>query len=199
LFGVRVSYGMRMDERRGVVWIRQEFKVEVPVYRYTGSWQPQSRASTLVDEEGPGWNDVVQAIRWARQHAPLVFVQPFGTGEQFDAGERDGNAPSGRWPRIPRRRAGNRHPEYGGACYINEEPVWFRELGEFSASWLDEDKRQLEHATFPAVKPAIDWGRTRAPTVFVAEAERSIPDPLYRVRSAGDKPADPRQDTDASA
>jgi hypothetical protein len=85
--------------------------VELPWHRFTASWQPDPNApaETFYSEDGPG---------------PVVYVRlRAGLSEIYNAGERDDNGrhPTQRWPGAPRRRAGNRHPNYGGVVWVDEE------------------------------------------------------------------------------
>ena len=191
-------------QKRGCVRIRQEFRVEVPFYRYSGSWQPEPNTPPplFYSEDGPGWDNAEEAIRWARVRAPIVYVGiGEGASEHFNAGERDGSGATERWPRVPRRAAANRHPDYAGIAWVTEEQLFHAETNEFNALWVDDESAVLERATFESVDAAIDWARERAPVVLVAEADwsgtvrlmRVAPRPVYKVSSAGDEdPARPR-------
>ena len=187
-------------ERHGIVRVREELQVELPWHRYTASWQPSpdGSAETFYSEDGPGWNDIEDAIEWARSHAPIVSVRVGqGLREVYDAGERDGDAqrPTERWPGAPAERAGNVHPSYGGVVYVDEEHLVFVPTGRFSAVWGSESGELLEEAEelFEDLEAAVDWGRERAPVVLVAELPLSWSHvPAYEIRSAGD--ADPPGD-----
>jgi hypothetical protein len=95
-------------KRRGVVRIRQEVQVELPWHRFEALWQRDPEGP---DEKGAGWNDVEEAIRWARRRAPIVHVR-FGWGltEWYAAGEKDGWKGFPRWPGSRRRRAAGIDP-----------------------------------------------------------------------------------------
>lgn len=184
-------------ERRGIVRIREEMNVELPWHRFRASWQPDPNASadTFYSEDGPGWNDVEEAITWGRRHAPVVYVL-IGTGrrDMFNAGERDDDArhPTRRWPGAPRRRAGQRHPDYGGAVWVDEEQLSLIPAGRFTANWETDSGEWVESRDdFTDVESAIEWGRERASIVLVAElpSQWSSVVPSYVIRSAGE--ADP--------
>jgi hypothetical protein len=191
----------RMMERQGVVRVREEVAVELPWHRYTGSWQPDpdAPAATFYSEDGPGWNDVEEAITWARSHAPIVYVRlGQGLSEIYNAGERDGNAQrrTQRWPGARPDSSGDVHPDYGGVVYVDEEHITFVPTGRFSAVWGSATGEWLEEADdlFEDVEAAVDWGRMRAPVVLVAELPLSWSYvPTYEIRSAGDEdpPGDP--------
>jgi len=163
---MRVMASVRIVKKCGVVPIGQEFKVELPWHRYSASWQPQpdGPAETFYYEDGPGWNDVEEAVRCGRRRAPIVYVRiGEGWSDVYNAGERDddGRSPTKRWGGAPRRPAANRHPDYAGVVYIGEEFPSYIPTPKFSASWTDDD-RELEHHDFSDVEAAIDWGRERA-------------------------------------
>lgn len=157
-------------ERQGVVRVREEVQVELPWHRYTASWQSSPYASV---EEGPGWNDVEEAIAWARRHAPIVHVRrDHGATETYDADD-----------------TGERDPRYGGVVHVDEEHAEFVPTGRFTAVWGSESGEWLEEAVdlFEDVEEAIDWGRERAPVVLVAELPASWSSvPTYKIRSAGE-------------
>jgi hypothetical protein len=187
-------------ERQGVVRVREEMQVELPWHRYTARWQPSPDApeETFRSEDGPGWNEIEDAIKWARSHAPIVYVRlGQGLSEIYNAGESDGDAqrPAERWPGALPARARNVHPDYGGVVYVDEEHLVFVPTGRFSAVWGSATGEFLEDAEdlFEDVEVAIDWGRARAPVVLVAELPLSWRHvPTYEIRSAGD--ADPPGD-----
>lgn len=184
--------------KRGTVRIRQLFAVNVPFYRFTAHWQPNRPAAPhLFYFEETHWSEAEDAIRWSRQRAPVVYVHVGpGATEHFNAGEQDGSAANERWPRVPRRRAAKRHPDYAGVVYVTEESVSHSPTDEFEASWFGVEGETLEQAMFSDPETAIDWGRQRAPVVLVAEADwdgpadtpvRINPFPVYKVSSAGDE------------
>ena len=181
--------------------MREEVQVELPWHRYTASWQPSpdDPAGTSDVEEGPGWNDVEEAIEWGRSHAPIVYVRlGQGLSEIYNAGESDSDAQrsAGRWPGAPPARARNVHPDYGGVVYVDEEHVVYVPTGRFSAVWGSASGELLEDAEdlFEDLEVAVDWGCARAPVVLVAELPLSWSHvPAYEIRSAGDvdPPGDP--------
>lgn len=170
--------------KRGIVRIRQEFKVELPWHRYTASWQPNpdGPAETFYYEDGPGWNDVEGAIKWGRQRAPIVYVRlGEGWSDVYNAGERDDHRryPTKRWAGAPRRRAANRHPDYAGVVYIGEEFPSYVPTSEFTAWWTDDDA-ELEHRDdFTDVEAAVDWD---------GSGHRSFWLPKFRTRGATSRP-----------
>lgn len=188
-------------ERQGVVRVREEVQVELPWHRYTASWQPSpdGPAMSFYSEGGPGWNEIEDAITWARSHAPIVYVRlGQGLSEIYNAGERDGDAqrPTERWPGAPPARAREVHPDYGGVVYVDEEHLVFVPTGRFSAVWGSASGELLEDAEdlFEDLEAAVDWGRRRAAVVLVAELPLSWSHvPTYEIRSAGeeDPPGDP--------
>ena len=184
-----------MMERQGVVRVREELSVELPWHRYTASWQPSAEgpAATFDSEDSPGWNDVEEAIKWARSHAPIVYVR-LGQALSviYNAGERDGDPqrPTSRWPGARPERVDHVHPDYGGVVYVDEEHLTFVPTGRFSAVWGATSGEWLEDAEelFEDVEAAVDWGRKRAPVVLVAELPLSWSFvPMYEIRSAGDE------------
>jgi hypothetical protein len=95
-------------KRQGVVRISAQMRVELPWHRYTASWQPEpdAPAETFYSEDGPGWNDVEQAVAWGRQHAPIVYVRlGEGLSEIYNAGEKDDG-----WAESDRAMAGISSP-----------------------------------------------------------------------------------------
>lgn len=180
-------------ERQGVVRVREEVQVELPWHRYTASWQPSpdGPAMSFYSEGGPGWNEIEDAITWARSHAPIVYVRlGQGLSEIYNAGERDGDAqrPTERWPGAPPARAREVHPDYGGVVYVDEEHLVFVPTGRFSAVWGSASGELLEDAEdlFEDLEAAVDWGRRRAAVVLVAELPLSWSHvPTYEIRSAG--------------
>jgi hypothetical protein len=198
--GAGRSPSVRGVDRRGTVRIREEVRAELPWHRFEGSWQPDADADpeTFYSEDGPGWNDVEEAIRWGRRRAPIVYVR-LGPGwtEWFNAGEEDdgGRDPTPRWPGSRRRRAANRHPDYGGVVYLGENFPSFMPARRFTATWEPEpDRRAVDQAEFEDVEAAIEWGRERSPVVLVAELPNSWSwVPVYEIRSAGeeDPPGEP--------
>ena len=182
-------------EHQGVVRIREEVLVELPWQRYSACWQPApdgpGRASDSID--GPCWNDIEDAIEWARRHAPIVYVRlAHGLRELYNAGERDGDAQrtTRRWPTAPAERAADVHPDYSGVVYVDEEHLIFVPTGRFSAVWGSASGELLEETEelFEDVEAAVDWGRDRAPLVLVAELPLSWSHiPVYEIRSAGDR------------
>jgi hypothetical protein len=180
-----------MDLR--MIRVRQEFDVELPWHRYTGSWQPDPDApfDEFFSEDGPGWNDVDEAIRWGRRHAPVVLVR-LGEGlrEVYNAGERDDGEARGlpRWPGARRRPAANRQPGYGGVVYLGEEFPTYIPVNRFTAFFTDLDGRPLdrERRVFEELDQAIDWARERAELVLIAEAPSMWSGiPAYEIWSAG--------------
>ena len=157
-------------ERQGVVRVREEVQVELPWHRYTATWQP----SPDVSADGPGWNEIDEAIEWARRRAPIVHVRrEHALSETHDADASD----------VPL------HPGYGGVVYVDEEHPQFVPTGRFSAVWGSATGEWLAEAEdlFEDVEEAIDWGRERAPVVLVAELPVSLSSvPTYEIRSAGD-------------
>jgi hypothetical protein len=188
--GRGISYGVGVI-KRGAVRIREEFTVEVPFYRYTAAWLREPDSPPIVASESPGWNDVAEAVRWGRRHAPFVYVRlgPGGS-EVYNAGERDDDVrhPTDRWPGTARRRAANRDPAYAGAVYIDEAWPDLWPKNTFAAEWIDDGEEPIERANFADIELAIDWARERAPTVLVAEAPNSWSFvPTYELSSAGEE------------
>ncbi len=188
-------------ERQGVVRVREELQVELPWHRYRASWQPSTDgpARTFSFEDGPGWNDIEEAITWARHRAPIVCVRlGQGLSEIYDAGDRDGDPrrPTDRWPGTEAGAAEVVHLDYGGIAYVDEEHPVFVPTGRFTAVWGSESGELLEEADtlFVDIEAAVDWGRERAPVVLVAELPLTWSNvPIYEIRSAGDEdpPGDP--------
>ena len=187
-------------ERQGVVRVREEVQVELPWHRYTASWQPSpdAPAETFHSVDGPGWNEIEEAIKWARRHAPIVYVRRGQGLETYNAGESDGDAqrPAERWPGARPAKARNVHRDYGGVVYVDEEHLVFVPTGRFSAVWGSATGELLEETEdlFEDVEVAVDWGRLRAPVVLVAELPLSWSHvPTYEIRSAGeqDPPGEP--------
>jgi hypothetical protein len=174
----------------------EEMRVELPWHRYTASWQlePHEPGETFYSEDGPGWNEVEQAVTWGRRRAPVVYVRlGEGLSKIYNAGEEDdgGRNPTERWPRSRRRRARDVHPDYGGVTYINEELPLLIPIRKFRAVWeSDDDQMEVHEELFDDVEAAVDWGRDRAPVVLVAELPSSGWSgrvPTYEIRSAGDE------------
>jgi len=93
-------------ERQGVVRLREEVQVELPWHRYTASWQPSPDGpeESFYSVDGPGWNEVEEAIKWARRHAPIVYVRlGQGLSEIYNAGESDGGRAAGQGRRCSSR------------------------------------------------------------------------------------------------
>jgi hypothetical protein len=181
-------------KREGTVRIIEEMRAELPWHRYTASWQPapDAPAETFYSEDGPGWNDIEEAVAWGRRHAPVVYVRlGRALNETYNAGEKDdrGRPPTERWSGSRRRRARNVHPDYGGVVYIDEEQLSLMPAGTFRAAWASADDEFLEEADeFDDVEQAVDWGRERATVVLVAELPSSWSYfPAYEIRSAGDE------------
>jgi len=181
--------------KRGVIRIRQEFDVELPWHRYTGSWQPDPDAAPdrFRSEEGPGWNDLREAIRWARARAPVVYVR-LGEARRdiYNAGEHDG-ADRPHPPRLrgaPRRRAARRVADHAGVDYLGEEFPSYIPAERFTASRTDLDGHALENGrrVFEQLDPAIDWAREEAAIVLVALAPNGWSHvPNYEIWSAGEE------------
>src|SRR6476661_1529648 len=191
---MRHEYVARV-ERRGVVRIMEQMRVELPWHRYTAHWQPDPNApsETFYFEDGPGWNSVEQAIAWGRAHAPIVYVRlREGLSEIYNAGEMDdaGRTPTERWPRSRRRRARDVHPDYGGVVYVDEEGPTLIPAAKFLAVWEhDSETEEGDEGEFDDVEAAVDWGRERAPVVLVAELPSGWSGrvPAYEIRSAGEE------------
>src|SRR6187402_2599474 len=136
-------------ERQGVVRVREELQVELPWHKYTATWQPghDGPFERFYSEDGPGWNDIEEAITWARHRAPIVYVRlGQGLSEIYNAGEQDGDAqrPTERWPETGPNRAEDVHPHYGGVSYVDEEHPVFVPTGRFSAVWGSASGEWLE-------------------------------------------------------
>jgi len=176
-----------------IAWVREEVTIELPLYRYTASWQPDPRApaETFRSEDGPGWNELAPAIAWGRARAPIVYVRRGLEGREiYNAGELDDGArpPTARWPGSRRRRAGGVQPDYGGIVWVDEESPVVMPALRFSA-WCDSESR----TDFTDIDAAVDWARERAPVVLVARLPSSWQGaiPAYEIRSAGaDDPPD---------
>jgi hypothetical protein len=176
------------------VRIRQEFEIELPWHRFTGSWQPDPGADfeDFVSIDGPGWQDIEEAIEWGRRRAPIVYVR-FGHGRRdlYDAGEEDGyeeDDGARRWPGAPHEREHDCHPDYRGAVFLGEEFPVYWPTSKYSAALVDSESGDRASATFSDLETAIDWGRERASIVLVAEAPDSWSGdaaPAYRLWSAG--------------
>jgi hypothetical protein len=78
-------------EPRGY-WPRQPGEPE-----YSGHWEHEEPEPHMV-EDGPGWEDVEDAIAWGRERAARVFVNLTGKpGGFYSAGEeRESSVPG--WP-----------------------------------------------------------------------------------------------------
>jgi hypothetical protein len=165
----------------------QSVEAQLPWHQFVASWQ---RDPGGYAEEEPGWNDLDEAIKWARRRAPIVMLLlGEGGSDIYNAGER--NAPGGdpRWKGVPRRKAANVDSNYSGQVFIREEKPLIHDLKSFSALWIDEDGKGLARQDgIGDVEEAIDWGRERAEVVLVAEVPGSYwGTPTYVIRSAGDK------------
>ena len=97
---------MTEPTRRGIVYVAEElrdFAVPGPT-RFCGHWESGNPADGVL-EQGPGWDDIEDAIAWGRERAPVVLLRVGETEPQvhYSAGEEDpsGIPPSGglqRWP-----------------------------------------------------------------------------------------------------
>ena len=164
------------------------------------SWQPNpdAPAETFHSEDGPGWNEIEDAIEWARSRAPVVrsaSVKARGRSTTPETRRRR-PTPDGALAGNRGGTAGNVHPDYGGVVYVDEEHLVFVPTGRFSAVWGSESGELLEESDelFEDLEAAVDWGRKRAPVVLVAELPLSWSHiPAYEIRSAGDRdpPGDP--------
>lgn len=72
-------------ERLGIVYIARSDPVGVTP-RFTGYWDRVE--SPEVPEQGPGWDDLHDAVAWGNERAPRVMVR-LGTTEEtiYSAGE----------------------------------------------------------------------------------------------------------------
>ena len=77
-----------MAEKRGVVYISDVPDGWPPTpYPYEGHWESPDPQGRLSIEEGPGWDDPEEAIKWGRERAAKVFVR-MGT-VTYSAGDDD--------------------------------------------------------------------------------------------------------------
>ena len=84
------------SEKQGIVYIAEREFVDVEPHLYYGHWESTAAAGPGVLEQGPGWDDIEEAIRWGRERAPKVFVR-IG-GKAYSAGEEDpDDEPVSRW------------------------------------------------------------------------------------------------------
>jgi hypothetical protein len=90
-------------EKRGAVYIswhpdaeRWPRSPDEPLFQ--GHWEPGHRRQPDFIN-GPGWEDVEEAIAWGRERAPVVLVY-LGSHEEriYSAGERYVGPPHPRWP-----------------------------------------------------------------------------------------------------
>lgn len=95
---------MWLVERLGVVYIAIELPTGADGSRFIGYWDRADPPELL--EQGPGWDDVEEAIAWGRERAPRVLVR-VGNDESsiYSAGElpltrgADGSVPAyPEWP-----------------------------------------------------------------------------------------------------
>ena len=77
--------------KHGIVYIAdwpeqwlEEWEFDTP--RYNGYWDSGTEPAKML-EDGPGWDDVEEAIRWGCERAPLVSVR-IGT-TIYSAGDED--------------------------------------------------------------------------------------------------------------
>ena len=84
------------------------------VHRELAAEPGRDQRKRSTSEEGPGWNEIEEAIEWARSHAPIVYVRlGQGLSEIYNAGETDGDAQRSSRAlagSAARERAGNVHP-----------------------------------------------------------------------------------------
>jgi hypothetical protein len=81
-------------EKRGIVYI-VDAVADFPdrprppgEARYHGYWDIYTEPDDPDEiEDGPGWDDAEEAIKWSRERAPLVIVRV--DNQQFSAGEED--------------------------------------------------------------------------------------------------------------
>jgi hypothetical protein len=98
---------------QGIVYIAEELDdaaVRGPT-RYYGHWEAENRGGVL--EQGPGWDDVEEAIVWGRARAPVVLLRLGTQAPQthFSAGhkEPEGIPPPGGlrpWPALDEKNEG---------------------------------------------------------------------------------------------
>ena len=89
-------------ERLGIVYIARNYPVEGSL-RFTGYWDRGDPPELL--EDGPGWDDLHDAVAWGKARAPRVLVRLGATEDTiYSAGEihlakyADGSAPYPVWP-----------------------------------------------------------------------------------------------------
>jgi hypothetical protein len=84
------------ETKHGIVYIADYPKFwPDPPSRFSGYWDSGVEPYRML-EEGPGWDDPDEAIRWGRERAPMVFIR---LGSQtYSAGEEDAkDGPVVRW------------------------------------------------------------------------------------------------------
>jgi hypothetical protein len=75
------------EDKHGIVYIAgypEEWPD--PPSRFSGYWDSGFEPYRML-EDGPGWDDPDEAIRWGRERAPMVFIR-IG-GQIYSAGEED--------------------------------------------------------------------------------------------------------------
>jgi hypothetical protein len=85
------------QRKHGVVYIA-DWPEDWPdsEHRYDGHWETGDETRPV--EQGPGWDDAEEAIRWGRERAPLVTIR-IGT-TTYSAGDQDFDEPG-----VPRRES----------------------------------------------------------------------------------------------
>jgi hypothetical protein len=84
------------QEKQGIVFISDHPEGWPAEHPYEGHWEWCGPDGRLSHEEGPGWSDPEEAIKWGRELAPKVVVR-IGT-QHYSAGEVDlGDEAAPRW------------------------------------------------------------------------------------------------------
>lgn len=82
---------MTAPTRRGIVYIAEELRdVAVPgPTRFYGHWESQDPNTLL--EQGPGWDEIEDAVTWGRERAPVVLLRLGETEPQvhYSAGDEE--------------------------------------------------------------------------------------------------------------
>jgi cytidine deaminase len=75
-------------ERYGIVFISRGFSYDRSHREFIGHWESSGHEGSTIVEDGPGWDDVEDAIAWGRARAPRVMVR-LGASEDtiYSAGE----------------------------------------------------------------------------------------------------------------
>ena len=87
---------MQSGKKRGIVYIAKREFVDAEPHLYYGHWESTAADEPGVLEQGPGWDDIEDAIQWGRDRAPEVYVRV--AGKTYSAGVQDPDGePVTRW------------------------------------------------------------------------------------------------------